>query len=113
MKKIKILYKNHKTDLFKATLLNVFQFFLRGAPFGFLFMVMIELFAPIVDTQKIIYYLLSMLGVLVLNLILTYLSQMKFQVISGLDWEIIYANCLWVFLKEETRVTLPHRCCKI
>jgi ATP-binding cassette subfamily B protein IrtB len=82
MKKIKILYKNHKTDLFKATLLNVFQFFLRGAPFGFLFMVMIELFAPIVDTQKIIYYLLSMLGVLVLNLILTYLSQMKLLVTS-------------------------------
>jgi ATP-binding cassette subfamily B protein IrtB len=77
MKRIALISKDYQGQLLRATLLNVFQFFLRGAPFGFLLVILHELFSARVNTAKIIYYLVGMLGILILNVIFSIISQSK------------------------------------
>lgn len=54
--------------------LNILLYLLRGAPFGFLMLILMELFATPVDTGKVIIYLAAMGGLLLLNLVVSVLA---------------------------------------
>ncbi len=77
---IKILAEGRMGKLRTATLLNIIQFILKGAPYGFLILVLWALFAPSVDTQKVIWLMVSMFAILILHLIIAIIAQTKISV---------------------------------
>lgn len=65
-----------------AIVLNIFQFILRGMPFGFLMLVLSELFAEDIDTDRIIIYFVSMLVLLLINLWVAIIADAKLNTTS-------------------------------
>ena len=76
------LAQSQKSMFCNAILLNILQFFLRGVPFGFLLLVLVELFSDSINTDRIVMYIAGMFVLLLLNLWVAALSHTKLFVTS-------------------------------
>lgn len=83
MKKNQLLLAPDLRSMFRnAILLNILQFFLKGMPFGFLILVLAELFSENINTVKIVIYITIMFVLLLLNLWIAVLGYTKLAATS-------------------------------
>ncbi len=82
--KTSYLIKTRRVSLNLALLLHILGYFFRGLPFGFLFLILVELFIDRPDVNKIILHIISMFVIMLLCLATTALAQTRLYVTSYL-----------------------------
>lgn len=83
MKKSLLFFIPERKRIFNnAIILNFIQFFLRGMPFGFLMLVLAELFSDNINSVRIIWYIAGMLLLFLLTLWVSILSYTRLEEIS-------------------------------
>ena len=76
IKAMRVIAGNLK-KLQKPIWLNIFNFLLKGAPYGIFYLLLLELFKPKdqIDVQKIIWIFVSMVGILIIHLIIAMIAH--------------------------------------